>query len=74
MKTLIALSFALFIGITAQAQDSSEKVIGKEIKVSIDTPVTAPSTDQVARLYKFSNARVKGALVFTTKGNTAMKA
>ena len=82
MKTLFTIVFVLFIGVTAQAQSSTEAT--KEVKVEtielgIVTniefeEVTLENNTKVARLYKFKNSRIKKALKFTTKRNKAKMA
>ncbi|MDH3697643.1 MAG: hypothetical protein OER83_04590 [Flavobacteriaceae bacterium] len=69
MKTLLTLIFILFIGVAAQAQDSSSETRVITIEMSIATSTTNENT--VARVYKFKNSRVKKALSFTTKRNKA---
>jgi len=70
MKTLVTLIFILFIGIAAQAQDTSSEVKVKTVEVSIVTSTTTQE-NTVARVYKFKNSRVKKALSFKTKRNKA---
>lgn len=79
MKTIVTFFFVLFIGVVAQAQNTSEevKVETIEMTVVIVTETEAAvleNTQEVARLYMFSNARVKKALSFTTKRNKAKMA
>lgn len=69
MKTLITLIFVLFIGVAAQAQDSSSEAKVDTITISIVTSTTNENT--VARVYKSKNSRVKKALSFKTKRNKA---
>ncbi|WP_425236383.1 hypothetical protein [Ulvibacterium sp.] len=76
MKTLITLIFVLFIGITAQAQDTTSEVKVATIEMGIVTEtveegVSFENKTEVARLYKRSNTKVKKALSFTTKRNRA---
>jgi hypothetical protein len=76
MKTLITLIFVLFIGITAQAQDTTSEVKVVTIEMGIVTEtveegVSFENKTEVARLYKRSNAKVKKALSFTTKRSKA---
>ncbi|RKN80076.1 hypothetical protein [Ulvibacterium marinum] len=76
MKTLVTLIFVLFIGITAQAQDTTSEVKVETIEMGIVTEtveegVSFENETEVARLYKRSNAKVKKALSFTTKRNRA---
>ncbi|WP_282161424.1 hypothetical protein [Ulvibacterium marinum] len=76
MKTLITLIFVLFIGIAAQAQDTTSEVKVVTIEMGIVTEtieegVSFENETEVARLYKRSNAKVKKALSFTTKRNRA---
>ncbi|NNL81295.1 MAG: hypothetical protein HKO67_12470 [Flavobacteriaceae bacterium] len=69
MKTLVTLIFILFIGIAAQAQDSSSEAKVDTVTMSIVTSTTNENT--VARVYKSKNSRVKKALSFKTKRNKA---
>lgn len=67
MKTIIITLFFLFIGVTAQAQDSN-----KEVKVATTnmTIVTFTSyQNSTARLYKYKNSQIKKELSFSTKAN-----
>ena len=70
MKTLVTLIFILFIGIAAQAQDTSSEVKVKTVEVSIVTSTTTQE-NTVARVYKFKNSRVPTAFSFKTKRNKA---
>lgn len=70
MKTLVTLIFILFIGMAAQAQDTSSEVKVKTVEMSIVTSTTTKE-NTVARVYKFKNSRVKKALSFKTKRNRA---
>lgn len=74
MKTLITLIFVLFIGVAAQAQDTTSEVKVETIEMSIvtsTTNTTVKEENKVARLYRRSNSNVKKALSFTTKRNKA---
>ncbi|MFS4456276.1 hypothetical protein [Maribacter sp. 2304DJ31-5] len=78
MKTIATIIFTIFIGIAAQAQSTTAEVKVETIGMTIVTE-TAYELDtetkaEVARLYKFKNARVKKALSFTTKRNKAKMA
>ena len=79
MKAIITLLFVLFIGIAAQAQNTTEEVKVQTIEMTIVTEtvsneVVTEKTTEVARLYRRSNSRVKKALSFTTKRNRAKMA
>jgi len=69
MKTLVTLIFILFIGTTAQAQDTPSDVNAKTVEISVVTSTSKENT--VARVYKFKNSRIKKALSFKTKRNKA---
>ncbi|MDB2606359.1 hypothetical protein N9Y48_01135 [Zobellia sp.] len=79
MKTIATLIFVLFIGVTAQAQTTTQEVKVETIEMSIVTEASAEkvsleNTMEVARLYKRDNARVTKALSFTTRRNKAKMA
>jgi len=79
MKTIATLIFVLFISVAAQAQNVTEQVKVETVEMTIVTStekkeVTLEKKNEVARLYKFKNARVKKALSFTTKRNKAKMA
>ncbi|MGB5819897.1 MAG: hypothetical protein WBG90_10480 [Saonia sp.] len=79
MKTIATLIFVLFIGVAAQAQDAKQDVKVATIEMTIvttttNTVVQKEATNEVARLYKRTNSRVKKALSFTTKRNKAKMA
>ena len=79
MKTIATLIFILFIGATAQAKTVTEQVKVETIEMTIVTSTenkeaAFKSTNEVARLYKYKNSRVKKALSFTTKKNKAKMA
>ena len=82
MKTIATLIFILFIGVTAQAQNATELVKVETIEMTIVTNTTSnenkeaalENKNEVARLYKYKNSRVKKALSFTTKKNKAKMA
>ena len=74
MKTVASIFFIIFIGTAASAQDTNETVKVDTIEMGIVTQTT-PSvikerTQEVARLYKFKNSRIKKELSFTTKANS----
>jgi hypothetical protein len=78
MKAILTLTFVLFFGATAMAQNvkTDTKVATIEMGVVLSTEVKAekktatPTNTKVARVYKFKNTRVKKALVFETKTAT----
>lgn len=78
MKTIATLFFVLFIGVAAQAQNTTQEVKVEVIEMNIVTEVTfvnvATENTEVARLYKYKNSRIKKALSFTTKRNKAKMA
>ena len=75
MKTIATLIFVLFIGLSAQAQNASETVTVEVIEMAtVKEDVKLETKTEVARLYKFSNSRVKKALSFTTKKNKSKNA
>ncbi|MGF1558950.1 MAG: hypothetical protein ACFCUL_07665 [Flavobacteriaceae bacterium] len=74
MKTIFTLLFVLTIGVAAQAQHSATEVKVETVELTIVTSgsqkeVELEKKNEVARLYKFKNSRVKKALAFTTKRN-----
>ncbi|UWX55925.1 hypothetical protein NYZ99_05965 [Maribacter litopenaei] len=74
MRTVATIFFIIFIGTAASAQDTNETVKVDTIEMGIVTQ-TSPSvikerTQEVARLYKFKNSRIKKELSFTTKANS----
>ncbi|KAA2218094.1 MULTISPECIES: hypothetical protein [Maribacter] len=74
MKTVATIFFIFFIGTAASAQDSPETLKVETIEMRIVTE-TAPIKkmevkQEVARLYRFKNSRVKKELSFTTKANS----
>jgi len=82
MKAILTLLLILFFGAMALAQnvDADVKVEIIEMGVVLDTSTDATITfieietsneNNVARLYKFKNSRIKKALAFTTKINNA---
>ncbi|MEB8329656.1 hypothetical protein OO009_09830 [Flavobacteriaceae bacterium KMM 6897] len=79
MKTILTFFFILFIAIVAQAQETTNEVKVENVETTTVTSntttrfneVSTQNNNEVARLYKFKNARVLKALAFTTKRNTA---
>lgn len=82
MKSILTLLIVLLFGAMALAQNTQTDVKVETIKMGLvldgglTVPVatiqaTQPVQDQVARLYKFRNARVKKALSFSTKNTKA---
>lgn len=76
MKAILTLTFVLFFGATAIAQNvkTDTKVATIEMGVILSTEIkvekkTTVKENTVARVYKFKNTRVKKALVFETKTN-----
>ena len=78
MKTIATIFFIFFIGTAAQAQNNTTDVKVETIEMSIVTEtvkeLNLETKTEVARLYKFKNARVTKALSFTTKRNKAKMA
>ena len=78
MKTLATTFFIFFIVISAQAQNNANDVKVNTVEMGIVTEtvkeLNLDTKTEVARLYKFKNARVKRALSFTTKRNAAKMA
>lgn len=79
MKAILTFVFILFIGVVAQAQETTNEVKVDNVETTTVTSntstkyneVSSENNNEVARLYKFKNARVLKALAFTTKRNTA---
>ena len=82
MKTIATIFFIFFIGTAAQAQNNTADVnpeaSGETVEMTIVTETTnqlnLETKTEVARLYKFKNARVKKELSFYTKRNAAKMA
>ena len=78
MKTIATIFFIFFIGTAAQAQNNTNDVKVETIEMTIVTEtvkeLNLETKTEVARLYKFKNARVTKALSFTTKRNKAKMA
>ena len=75
MKTIATIFFILFIGTAASAQNKIDTVKVATITAGIVTETQQPKiraekTQEVARLYKFKNSRIKKELSFTTKRNS----
>lgn len=82
MKTIATILFIFLIGTTAKAQNTTTEVnpeaSGETIEMTMvretGKDLNLETKTEVARLYKFKNARVKKALSFTTKRNKAKMA
>jgi len=78
MKTIATIFFIFFIGTVAQAQNNTTDVKVETVEMTIVTEtaykLNLETKTEVARLYKFKNARVTKALSFTTKRNKAKMA
>jgi len=78
MKTIATIFFIFFIGMSAQAQNNTTDMKVKTVELGIVTETTTKlnleNTTEVARLYKFKNARVKKELSFSTKRNASKMA
>jgi len=78
MKTIATIFFIFFIGTAAQAQNNTNDVKVETIEMGVVTETVkelkVETNTEVARLYKFKNARVTKALSFTTKRNAAKMA
>ena len=78
MKTIATIFFIFFIGTAAQAQNNTTDVKVETVEMTIVTEtayeLNLETKTEVARLYKFKNARVIKALSFTTKRNKAKMA
>lgn len=76
MKTTAIVFFLFLIGASAQAQAEVEKLTVVTTEMTDVHPSDAIETisenaAEVARLYKYGNARVKKALSFTAKKDQA---
>ncbi len=75
MKTIATIFFIFFIGTAANAQNNTNDVEVTTFETVIVTEtvkeLNLETKKEVARLYKFKNARIKKALSFTTKRNKA---
>jgi len=69
MKTLLTIIFIFFISFAAQAQENTAEVKTETAKKEIVTETT--TENNVARLYRFKNSRIKKELSFKTSKNTA---
>ncbi|MDX1364701.1 MAG: hypothetical protein R3243_10815 [Arenibacter latericius] len=71
MKAFLIFIFILFVGISTQAQSTSDKVVlvsnSMEVEVGSKVEAITQNDDEVARVYKFKNARIMKALSFKTK-------
>lgn len=82
MKTIATIFFIFLISITAKAQntttEANSEASGETIEMTMvretGKDLNLETKTEVARLYKFKNARVKKALSFTTKRNKAKMA
>ncbi|WP_339709034.1 hypothetical protein [uncultured Kriegella sp.] len=85
MKAISTLIIVLLFGVMALAQNTENNVDVETFKMDfiLDSGISAiePSVEitkseqhQVARIYKFKKSRVKKALAFTTKRNSAQMA
>ena len=73
MKTIATIFFIIFIGISAQAQDTTKEHKVDTIEMTIVTEtryeLNLEKTTEVARLYKMKNALIKKELNFSTKAD-----
>ncbi len=75
MKTIATFILVLFIGVAAQAKETTQEVkvatveMGIVTDIVVNQEVSFEKATEVARLYRRSNAKVKKALSFTTKRN-----
>ncbi|MGB5699902.1 hypothetical protein [Muriicola sp.] len=69
MKTIATIFFIFFISFAAQAQENTAEVKVETIKKEVVTETT--KENNVARLYRFKNSRIKKELSFKTAKNTA---
>lgn len=76
MKAILTFVFFIFISTTAMANTNDLKVetVTKGVNLEITIATKEVKNTEVARLYKFKNARVKKALKFSTKANRAKMA
>ena len=74
MKTIATLFFLFFIGVSVQAQTTKNMANLEMVEMTAEVEnsfeeVSLKPANEVARLYKRSNTRVKKALTFSTKAN-----
>ncbi|MBT8281642.1 MAG: hypothetical protein KJO16_08695 [Muriicola sp.] len=69
MKTLVTIFFIFFISFAAQAQENTAEVKVETAKKEIVTETT--KENNVARLYRFKNSRIKKELSFKTRKSTS---
>lgn len=79
MKAILTLTFVLFFGAIAMAQDTTDKkaetiemgVVLLEDTLDSKVEFITNETKTIARIYKSKNSRVKKELIFTTKYSKA---
>lgn len=73
MKAFLTFIAVVFFGTLAMAQSPSKDIkvetITMEITLDIEIKKENNTNNEVARLYKFKNSRIKKALAFRTKKN-----
>ncbi len=78
MKAILTFVFFIFITTTAMANTGAKQVKAETLSYGVESNITIEKTDvqknEVARLYKFKNSRIKRALKFVTKANKAKMA
>jgi hypothetical protein len=78
MKTIATIFFIFFIGTAAQAQNNTAEVKVETVEMTIVAEtayeLNLETATEVARLYKFKNARITKELSFYTKRNAAKMA
>ncbi|RRQ47508.1 hypothetical protein DZC72_17390 [Maribacter algicola] len=74
MKTIATIFFIFLIGTAASAQDRTENSKVQTIVMGIDTQteksIKMEGKQEVARLYRFKNSRVKKELSFATRATS----
>lgn len=80
MKAILTLTFVLFFGTMAMAQENTTTtkvdviemgVVLSENTLDVTDEISMKETKEIVRIYKRKNSRVKKELIFTTKYNKA---
>ncbi|GGW33628.1 hypothetical protein [Arenibacter certesii] len=73
MKAILTLIFILFISISTHAQSEIEEgeinTLLMKVEINYNAEVIEDNSNEVVRVYKFKNSRIKKALAFATKMN-----
>jgi len=71
MKAILAFTFIFLITVVAVVKDTTQEVKVETVTLKTVLAEEVKQNNEIARLYKFKNSKVKKALAFKTRKNNS---